>query len=126
MAGLYLRGGVGATEAVGGEKRSWRTRKPNRGAFLIQQHYCDANAAPVYGRMCGALAAGLTRETAIGARILDWPGEPTRDALPLRLFGGLHALVLRGADAGLAAVYAGAVTGEAEILATLTRVARRA
>jgi hypothetical protein len=94
----------------------------NRGAFLIQQHYCEANAAPVYGRMCGALAAGLTRETAIGARILDWAGEPTRDALPLRLFGGLHALVLRGADAGLAAVYSGAVTREAEIRATLERV----
>ncbi len=94
----------------------------NRGAFLIQQHYCDANAAPVYGRICGALAAGLTRDTAIGARLLDWPGEPTRDALPLRLCGGLHALVLSGADAGLAAVYSGAVTGEAEILAILTRV----
>ncbi|WP_353203877.1 DUF2332 domain-containing protein [Sphingomonas sp.] len=96
--------------------------KTNRGAFLIQQHYCDANAAPIYGRMCGALAAGLTRDTAIGARILDWPGEPTRDALPLRLFGGLHALVLRGADDALAAVYAGAVTGEAEILPILERV----
>ena len=96
--------------------------KTNRGAFLIQQHYCDANAAPIYGRMCGALAAGLTRDSALGARILDWPGEPTRDALPLRLFGGFHALVLSGADAGLAAVYAGAVTGEAEICAILERV----
>ena len=65
----------------------------NRGAFLIQQHYCEANAAPIYGRMAGAVAAGLTRDTVVGARILDWPGEPTRDALPLRVFGGLHALV---------------------------------
>lgn len=96
--------------------------KTNRGAFLIQQHYCEANAAPVYARMCGALAAGLTRETAIGARILDWAGEPTRDALPLRLCGGLHALVLGGADAELAAVYAGVVTGEDEIRAILVRV----
>ncbi|WP_231564808.1 hypothetical protein [Sphingomonas sp. Ant H11] len=60
----------------------------NRGAFLIQQHYCDANAAPIYGRMCAAVAAGLTRDTAMGARILDWPGEPTRDALPLRFLAG--------------------------------------
>lgn len=94
----------------------------NRGAFLIQQHYCDVNAAPIYGRMCGALAAGLTRRTRIGARVLEWPGEPTRDALPLRLFGGLHALVLAGADAGLAAVYAGNVSEQGAVLATLERV----
>ncbi|MGL1255113.1 DUF2332 family protein, partial [Vibrio parahaemolyticus] len=67
-------------------------------------------AAPIYGRMCAAVAAGLTRDTAIGTRILDWPGEPTRDALPLRLFGGLHALVLADRDADLARVYAGEVT----------------
>lgn len=96
--------------------------KTNRGAFLIQQHYCEANAAPIYGRMAGAVAAGLTRDTAVGARVLDWPGEPTRDALPLRLFGGFHALVLRGADAGLAAIYAGAVTEQGAIIATLERV----
>ena len=94
----------------------------NRGAFLIQQHYCDANAAPVYGRMAAAVAAGLTRDTAIGARILDWPGEPTRDALPLRLFGGFHALVQAGTDDALAAIYAGAVTGQDAILATIERV----
>ena len=93
--------------------------KTNRGAFLIQQHYCEANAAPIYGRMCAAVAAGLTRDTAVGARILDWAGEPTRDALPLRFFGGLHALVLAGADAGLAAVYSGAVTEPGEIIAII-------
>jgi hypothetical protein len=94
----------------------------NRGAFLIQQSYCAANAAPVYGRMCAAVAAGLTRATPIGRRILDWPGEPTRDALPLRLFGGLHALVQAGQDAGLASVYAGEVTNQAAIVAILERV----
>ena len=96
--------------------------KTNRGAFLIQQHYCEVNAAPIYGRMAGAVAAGLTRDTVVGARMLDWPGEPTRDALPLRLFGGFHALVLGGADAGLAAIYAGAVTEQGAIIATLERV----
>jgi hypothetical protein len=94
----------------------------NRGAFRIQQAYCEANAAPVYGRMCASVAAGLTRDTLVGRRILDWPGEPTRDALPLRFFGGLHALVQAGGDAGLASVYSGAVTGQAAILAILERV----
>ncbi|WP_010183336.1 DUF2332 domain-containing protein [Sphingomonas sp. PAMC 26605] len=94
----------------------------NRGAFRIQQHYCEANAAPVYARMCAAIADGLTRRSVVGARVLDWPGEPTRDALPLRLFGGLHALVQAGGDAGLEAVYSGAVTEQGAILATIERV----
>lgn len=96
--------------------------RTNRGAFLIQQRHCDANAAPIYGRICAAIANGLTRDTAVGARILDWAGEPTRDAVPLRLLGGLHALVLAGADAGLASVYAGAISGPAEIVAIVERV----
>jgi alkyldihydroxyacetonephosphate synthase len=40
----------------------------------------------------------LTRDSRTGARVLDWPGEPTRDALPLRLMGGLNALVLADRD----------------------------
>lgn len=96
-----------------------------RGAFLIQQHYCETNAAPIYARMCAAVAAGLTRETALGARILDWPGEPTRDALPLRLFGGLHALVQAGQDDELASIYAGAVSDGDALAATLNRILAR-
>ena len=99
--------------------------EPNRGAFGIQEHYCSRNAAPIYGRMCRAVAAGLTRDTAVGARLLDWPGEPTRDALPLRFFGGLHALVLAGADDDLAAVYRGDVTDEGEVAAILERTLAR-
>ena len=93
--------------------------KTNRAAFLIQAHYCSANGAPIYGRLCGVLAEALTRDSAVGARVLDWAGEPTRDALPLRLCGGLHALVLAGEDAELAAVFAGAVTDDAAIAAIL-------
>ncbi|CAN5488780.1 DUF2332 domain-containing protein [soil metagenome] len=93
----------------------------NRGAFLIQEHYCSNNGAPIYARLCVA-AAGLTRDTAIGARILDWPGEPTRDALPLRLMGGLHALVRAGGDAELAEIFAGRMTDQDTIEAVLARV----
>jgi hypothetical protein len=85
----------------------------NRGAFLIQEHYCRQMGAPIYADICASLARGLTRESRTGARVLDWPGEPTRDALPLRLMGGLHALVLAGADEELAAIFRGEVTGEA-------------
>ncbi|MCM8729903.1 DUF2332 domain-containing protein [Hephaestia sp. GCM10023244] len=94
----------------------------NRGAFLIQQHYCAAMAAPIYARLCAVLARGLTRASRTGARALDWPGEPTRDALPLRLVGGLHALVLAGRDAALAAIFAGEISDVATIEAELARV----
>ena len=94
----------------------------NRGGFLIQEHYCGIMGAPIYARICGALARGLTRDSQVGTRLLDWPGEPTRDALPLRFMGGLHALVLAGADDELAGLYAGRVTDEAELIAALNRV----
>ena len=89
----------------------------NRGAFRIQQFYCTKMGAPMYARLSGVIADRLTRDSRTGARVLDWPGEPTRDALPLRFIGGLHALVLRGADAGLGEVFAGTVTDD-EAIAT--------
>lgn len=96
-----------------------------RGAFGIQEFYCRSMDAPIYARICAAIQHGLTRASPLGARVLDWAGEPTRDALPLRLIGGLHALVLAGADAELAAIFTGAVTDEAAIVATLNAVLAR-
>lgn len=90
-----------------------------REAFRIQEFYCRHMDAPMYARLCGAVAAGLTRASRTGARVLDWPGEPTRDALPLRLCGGLHALVRGGLDEGLAAIFAGEITAPDGIAAAL-------
>jgi hypothetical protein len=44
-----------------------------------------------------------------------WPGKPLEDALPLRLAGGFHHLVLSGADIRLAPVYRGKLTDQAAI-----------
>ncbi|HEX8389353.1 MAG TPA: DUF2332 family protein [Sphingomonas sp.] len=89
----------------------------NRNAFVIQEHYCRKMDAPIYADICAGLARGLTRGTRTGAAVLDWPGEPTRDALPLRLMGGLHALVRNGADEELARVFAGDRSGLDAVLA---------
>lgn len=97
----------------------------NRGAFLIQEHYCAKMDAPIYASICRALAKGLTRDTRTGARALDWPGEPTRDALPLRLIGGLHALVLDGADEELAKIFAGEISEPDALQGALMRVLAR-
>lgn len=94
----------------------------NRGAFRIQEYYCRQMGAPIYAAICASLAEGLTNDSRTGARALDWPGEPTRDALPLRLVGGLHALVMVGADAELGRVFAGEIHEPAAIEAVLQRV----
>lgn len=59
------------------------------------------------GRLMPLVAERLTHGTPPGARILSWPGEvgPAGQSVPLRLAGALHALVLDGADPGLAAAY---------------------
>jgi hypothetical protein len=86
------------------------SEETNRGAFRIQEFYCRKMEAPIYAEICAGIAEGLDRGSETGRRVLDWPGEPTRDALPLRLIGGLHALVLAGADDELAEIFAGQVS----------------
>src|SRR3569623_403315 len=95
------------------------SEETNRGGFRIQEHYCGIMGAPIYARICGALARGLPRDSEVGRRLLDWPGEPTRDALPLRIMGGLHALVLAGAEDELADLYASRNTEPGEVDAAL-------
>ena len=81
-----------------------------RAAYRKQEQYCSAMRAPITARICAALAEGLTRATRTGGRALDWPGEPTHDALPLRTVGGLHALHLAGSASDLSRVFRGEVT----------------
>ena len=76
-----------------------------RAAFAQQAEWCRAFGAPFTGALCATLAARLDRSTAVGARILDWPGDPMADALMMRVTGGLNALVRAGALRDLAAVY---------------------
>ena len=96
-----------------------------REAFRIQAFYCGRMDAPIYARLCEVIADRLDRDGEVARRVLDWPGEPTRDALPLRLIGGLHALVLDHADDALAAVFAGTVTESEAIAAVLTATLER-
>jgi hypothetical protein len=58
-------------------------------------------------RLCRLLGERLDRSTEAGRRVLDWPGraDAFNDAVPLRLAGGLHALVRRGDAPGLAGCY---------------------
>ena len=71
--------------------------------------------APNTGRVIRALLAVLEGETATGRRIANWQGLSLRDAMPLRIAGGLHNLVLTGEDTRLADVYSGRLTRQQAI-----------
>jgi hypothetical protein len=73
--------------------------------FEAQAKACDTLGSPFTARMCRTVISILDRSTETGERILAWPGDVAADAVSLRLAGGLHALVLSGADEGLMAVY---------------------
>jgi hypothetical protein len=58
-------------------------------------------------RLMAGLAQRLAPGDPVSDRVLGWPGDPSSRAasVPLRLAGGLHALVLTGRDPALAAAY---------------------
>jgi len=77
-------------------------------AFAAQAGHCENLGSPFTARLCRLLAGRVGMlEGAVAERLRGWSGNPGHrgDAVPLRLAGGLHALVLSGADSELAAVY---------------------
>lgn len=78
-----------------------------RGAFRSQGRSCAGLGSPFMGRLMPLIGARLTGATAVGARVLSWPGDvgPAGQSVPLRLAGALHGLVLDGTDKRLMAVY---------------------
>lgn len=78
-----------------------------RASFAEQAIWCARLGSPFTARLCEALETALDRTGAVGARALDWPGDPSpsADALVLRLCGGLHALARSGNAPDLAALY---------------------
>ena len=76
-----------------------------RSHFRKQAAACARLGSPFTARLLELAAEQLGGAGQVGRTVLDWPGDPTADALALRLAGGLHALVLSGAAPELAAVY---------------------
>lgn len=77
------------------------------GVFRAQARACEALGSPFTARLLMILAEMLHPGTAVFDRVLNWQGDPTSggDSVPLRLAGGLHALVLSGKDDGLTGCY---------------------
>ncbi|MHA7818984.1 MAG: DUF2332 domain-containing protein [Erythrobacter sp.] len=80
-----------------------------------QANHAEENGAPCTARVIRALAKVRGSETATGRRIAGWRGLTLKDAMPLRMAGGLHHLVLSGEDERLARVYSGQITDQGQI-----------
>ena len=95
-----------------------------RQAFAEQSEVCAKLGSRFTGRLCGVLAHVLDKETEIGQRTLSWPGSPDalHDNIPLRLTGGLHALVRSGRAQILAQLYPPAPLADE---ATMTEAVRK-
>ncbi len=92
-----------------------------RESFFQQARYCRDMASPFTAELCDLLGERLSADTAIGRRILSWPGnpEPIQDALALRLVAGLHALAERDVDPAWTAIYPPALAVDRTTLGTM-------
>jgi len=78
---------------------------PIRTAFRRQARACRELGSPFTAKLLNLLADDLSEQTSVGKAVLNWQGDPSADALALRLAGALHALVLTGKSAALTDVY---------------------
>lgn len=76
-------------------------------AFRKQEFHCRNLGSAFTADLCLLFAEHLTPDTIVGNRVHSWAGNPSHrsDAVPLRLIGGLHALVLSGQDEELVQAY---------------------
>ncbi len=84
-------------------------------ALEWQATHAEQNGAPCTARIVRALGPVRESDTATGRRIAAWEGLTLKDALPLRMAGGLHHLLLSGTDDRLARVYSGQITDQGQV-----------
>jgi hypothetical protein len=80
-----------------------------------QAEHAASNQAPCTARIIRALTKVAQGNTATGRRIAGWHGLTLKDAMPLRIAGGLHHLVLTGEDERLARVYSGQISDQGQV-----------
>ncbi len=93
--------------------------------FRRQAEACRAMGSPFTARLADLAPRFIDPTTLTGRRILAWNGHAGEDAVPLRLFGGLHRLVLTGRDIGLAAVYPPAAASDEALVAAVSTAVMR-
>ena len=84
-------------------------------AIEWQAHHAQEAGAPGTARIVRALLALDGSDTATARRIFSWQGLSLRDAMPLRIVGGLHNLLLTGDAPRLGDVYAGRIVSQHDV-----------
>lgn len=95
-------------------------------AFLHQANACAELGSPFMGQLMRLCAENWSEALPMARKFAEFPGDigPSGASLPLRLAGGLHALVLSGADPALKAVYPPQETDDATLWREVTRAMR--
>ena len=84
-------------------------------AIAWQAEHAEKAGAPGTARIVRALLALGHSEAATARRIFAWEGLSLRDAMPLRIAGGIHNLLLTGDEPRLADVYEGRITTQGDV-----------
>lgn len=66
-----------------------------------QGRFCATSGSPMYGELFELVAGNVEAGGVFAAILCGHENDPSRDAVPLRLLGGLHRLVLDGQAPGL-------------------------
>ena len=83
-------------------------------AIEWQATHAEQAGAPGTAQVVRALLALEDSEAATARRIFAWQGLSLRDAMPLRIAGGIHNLLLTGDEPRLEALYAGRMPSQAD------------
>lgn len=81
-------------------------------AIEWQAEHAAINHGPCTARVIRALPKVAEGNTACARRMTSWAGLTLKDAMPLRIAGGLHYLLLSGIDDRLARVYSGQISDQ--------------
>lgn len=90
-----------------------------------QAFHAEKNGAPNTARVVRAVLAVMDGDTATGRRIANWQGLVLGDAMPLRIAGGIHNLLLTGDEPRLADVYSGRIATQAEVDALICELVEK-
>jgi hypothetical protein len=74
-------------------------------AFRMQSRAAAETGSPIYAELLARAADDLARDGVFTEIVAGHSGNPVLDALPLRVLGAVHALVLEGRAAELARFY---------------------
>ena len=92
--------------AVAFTRASTDAREPTMLEALVRQAAgCRVSGSPLYGRLLDELTDDYRRHGIVHELLSERPERPVHDAVPIRLLGAVHRLVLAGEAPALAAHY---------------------